>query len=197
MFRQLRKGYGGRIGPEQQIGAYERSRDMLGAAGLPEYAMSHFGSPRCLSDLAYFQLQMDWIGFGSGATSLLDARFLSTERGQLARYIASPERFDEDIPAASGSITPRLLHQSLSTWEGADAELWRERTGEALEVILAQEPVLYLLDFLHRATSLVRDARGVRIPRHDVARAFIQLHSMRIPRRARGPTSAQALLGGH
>jgi len=103
----------GKIDFREQLESYELGRTFLAEAGLPEYALSHFGRAKCRSDLAYFQLRMDWMGFGSGATSLLRQEFLTMQRGQLHRYIDSPTAFDSVFSASSPKITPRLIYLSL------------------------------------------------------------------------------------
>jgi oxygen-independent coproporphyrinogen-3 oxidase len=190
MHEQLRKGLLGNVELAEQLGAYRLGQTLLAEAGMPEYALSYFGSPRCLADQAYFQLQMDWVGFGSGANSLLQGEVLGTAHGKLAGYIASPLEHDHRIPAASPEVTGRLLYQALSTAEGASAALWKERTGADLDAILAQPGLQPMLDFFARTVGLERDARGLRIPAERLGSAFVQLLYWCAPVQARAVTSA-------
>jgi oxygen-independent coproporphyrinogen-3 oxidase len=197
MRRQLRSGVHGRVDLEEQLNAYAHGREQLTGAGLPEYAMSHFGTRPCHSDLAYFQLKMDWVGFGSGATSLLAGTFRSTARGHLERYSSDPMGIDESYPAASDRIAPRLLHQSLSTWEGANARLWRERTGVELSTILRQPGVSALLRSLETLAPVTADEEGIRLSADDIAEAFIRLLHASAPRDGRSAPAPEALLGAY
>jgi len=97
--------------------------------------MSYFGSPRCQSDEAYYQLKMDWIGFGSGANSLVNQRFLTNRRGELHHYNAHPTTFDMDVPAKSPALTLHFLSQALTTAEGLDPALFAQRTGMSLREV--------------------------------------------------------------
>ncbi|MFF5207636.1 coproporphyrinogen-III oxidase family protein [Streptosporangium sp. NPDC000396] len=172
--RQVTRGTTAMLRSEQKS-AYTRAAAMLVDADLPEYAMSHFGHHRCLSDLAYFQLRMDWAGFGSGATSLIAGEYLAHRRGFLAAYNRDPLHMDERYPAASPAISSRLLYQSLTTFEGASRTLWQERTGVPLEEVLALGPCRHLLGFLERVAEVHRDADGVRLRRDQITGAFIDL----------------------
>ncbi|MDF0602559.1 coproporphyrinogen-III oxidase family protein [Psychromarinibacter sp. C21-152] len=195
--RQLGKGLGGRLDMDEQIAAYHLARDLLNEAGLAEYALSHFGAPRCHSDMAYFQLTMDWAGFGSGATSLLGGRFQSTQRGALHGYVADPQRIDEDRPATAGDIASRLMYQALTTWEGVAADDWAARTGQSLAAAAAIPEVASLLTFLGGAGRLTRDAAGIRLDRDAIARAFITLQFLNSPAAARTRRGADALFAGY
>jgi oxygen-independent coproporphyrinogen-3 oxidase len=140
---------------------------------------------------------MDWIGFGSGATSLLNQEFLATRRGQLHHYISCPSEFDDVLPAASPQITPRLIYQSLSTWEGAEARFWSERTGVPLTEVLKQPEVQYLLDQLAQAADVIKDDTSVRLNPDQAAEAFIRLLYLNAPQNARIVQSAETLLGAY
>lgn len=186
-----------RITLEQQVEAYRHVQRTLEAAGFSEYCFNFFGSPPCRSDMAYFRLEMDWIGFGAGATSLLRRRYLSTARADLKGYLADPCRFTEDVPASSPGVMSRLAYQSLSTPWGMEAGLWRERLGvEPAEA--AEEPsVRYLLDFFRRACGVTCDEAGIRLPRQEIARAFIHLQFLNAPARAQRREGAQRIFGGY
>jgi oxygen-independent coproporphyrinogen-3 oxidase len=197
MFKQLRRGSAGKTQLEEQLAAYALGASLLEAAGLPEYAMSHFGKLRCHSDLAYFQLGMDWVGLGSGATSLLGARFLSNRRGQLDEYVANPTRHDEDIPASSPHVASRMLYQALTTYEGIYLPWWRERIGTDLADSRQQPAVAYLLDYLQRIGGLIEEADRLRMPREGIASAFIHLLNANAPLNARDRVGVNAVVGGY
>jgi coproporphyrinogen III oxidase-like Fe-S oxidoreductase len=196
MRRQL--GRGGRsIDRDEQKRGYEVGRDMLVANGFPEYAMSHFGVPQCHSDLAYFQLRSDWVGFGSGATSVLGGRYLSHSRGKLLEYNRDPLAFEEDYELASPAIAPRMLYQSLTTFEGASRTLWEERTGADFDAVVDLRACRTLLEFFESVTTVVRDADGLRLVPDEVADAFIELQYLSAPKQGRTDLSmtAAALMG--
>jgi oxygen-independent coproporphyrinogen-3 oxidase len=196
MRRQL--GRGGRsIDRDEQKRGYAVGREMLVQAGFPEYAMSHFGVPQCHSDLAYFQLRSDWVGFGSGATSVLDGRYLSHSRGKLLEYNRDPLEFEEDYELGSPAIAPRMLYQSLTTFEGASRRLWEERTGQSFDEVIDARACRTLLEFFESVTTVVRDADGLRLVPDEVADAFIELQYLSAPKQGRTDLSmtASALMG--
>jgi oxygen-independent coproporphyrinogen-3 oxidase len=192
--RQLARGQSAVARNEQKL-AYALGRTILAEAGFPEYAMSHFGTRRCHSDLAYFRLEMDWAGFGSGATSLLATEYLATRRGALAAYVRDPHAVDERFPAAAAAIAPRLMYQALSTFEGAVERHWRERTGCGLDDVLRVEGVAELVGYLGDLAGLERDAAGLRLRRAGIAEAFIDLQFASAPESGRRVRTAEGVLG--
>jgi coproporphyrinogen III oxidase-like Fe-S oxidoreductase len=205
MRRQLARGGSARAGAagsggidrDEQLGGYAAGAAVLVDAGLPEYAMSHFGTLRCHSDLAYFQLAMDWIGFGSGATSLLGGQYRAHRRGMLARYNSAPTSYDEEYPAASEAIAARLLYQSLTTFEGASRQLWEERLQEDFEQVVQLPQCRTMLDFIRSIAPVTADAEGIRIDSDAVTATFIQMQFLSAPEQARRPArqATAALLG--
>ncbi|MGW2224578.1 coproporphyrinogen-III oxidase family protein [Streptomyces formicae] len=198
MRRQLGRG-NRHIDRDEQKRGYAAGAELLVDAGFPEYAMSHFGTPDhlCHSDLTYFQLRSDWAGFGSGATSVLEGRYLSHARGRLLDYNRDPLAFEEDYELASAAIAPRLLYQSLTTYEGARRDWWQERTGRPFDEVVDQRACRTLLDFFASVTTVERDEEGLRLPPDDVADAFIELQYLNAPRQGRTDLSvtAAALMG--
>ncbi|MFL6137294.1 MAG: coproporphyrinogen-III oxidase family protein [Frankiaceae bacterium] len=195
----MRDGRAGTIQLSEQLAAYRLGQSLLEEAGLAEYALAHFGSRRCFSDLAYFQLRMDWAGFGSGAASLLDRTFSRTRNGGLHDYLDRPTEPDDVLPASDPGLLNRWLYQALSTFEGADARLWLERTGTSLAETLARPESGQLLAQLGASASdaLERDERGIRLRRDAIAPAFIRMLFASAPSTAREADLAEAVLGGY
>nr|WP_240963867.1 coproporphyrinogen-III oxidase family protein [Streptomyces sp. C1-2] len=193
MRRQLGRG-NRRLDRQEQKRGYAEGAELLTGAGFEEYAMSHFGTGglRCHSDLAYFQLRCDWAGFGSGATSVLDGRYLSHGRGRLLDYNRDPLAFDEDYALASAAIAPRMLYQSLTTYEGARREWWERRTGQPFEDVTGQRACRTLLEFFDSVSEVTRDEDGLRLPRPDIADAFIELQYLNSPQQGRTDLSVTA-----
>jgi coproporphyrinogen III oxidase-like Fe-S oxidoreductase len=181
MRRQLEAGYVGPIVLQEQLAAYLLSARVMERNGFPEYALGHFGQQPCRTDMAYFRLEMDWIGFGSGATSLFDHYHRATTRGLLHRYIANPTAFDEELPVAGGPMATRLIYQSLSTFEGLNARDWEARSGVPLASTLELPEVRAMLDTLQRSGRLHADGSGVWFEREDIARSFIHLQYLSAP----------------
>lgn len=172
---------GGQLDLNMQLSAYEQTRELLTGAGFPEYAMSYFGAPRCQSDEAYYQLRMDWIGFGSGANSLIGRRYLTYEKGKLARYNTNPLAFDVNAPADSSQLTLHFLSQALTTVEGMDARLFQQRTGTPLRTACEQPEVMSYLLKMNDHGRVIVDRDGIRIHPDDIARVFIALNWIDTP----------------
>jgi coproporphyrinogen III oxidase-like Fe-S oxidoreductase len=164
-----------------QLTAYEVTKRLLEQAGFPEYAMSYFGRPRCQSDEAYYQLRMDWIGFGSGANSLISRRYLNYEKGRLAHYNENPLAFDTNAPADSAQLTLHFLSQALTTAEGMDAKLFQERTGTPLRTACERPEVMAYLTRMNEHGRVIVDKHGIRLHPDDRARIFIALNWIEAP----------------
>lgn len=194
--RKLRAGQG-RLKLADQQESYRWGAARLREMGFQEYAASHFGSPRCHSDMAYFKLEMDWLGCGSGATSLLDGEFRSTRRGYLDQYLTAPLQHDECIAAAEPAIAARLVYQALTTKEGIRRDNFEARLKQPLKDILARPAVASLLETIKRIQPLHETADGLCIPEQRIASTFIDLLFMGAPEASRAVTRAQEVLGYH
>lgn len=194
--RKLRAGQG-KLKLVDQQESYKRGSARLRELGFHEYAASHFGWPRCHSDMAYFKLEMDWLGCGSGATSLLDGQFLSTRRGYLDQYLEDPLRHDERIAAADPAIAARLVYQALTTTEGIRRHNFEARLHQPLEDVLARPAVASLLETIRRIGPLHEQDDGLCISEGRIASTFIDLLFMGAPEASRAAARAQEVLGYH
>nr|AGY49595.1 PbtM3 [Planobispora rosea] len=152
---------------EHQLRSYRLAADMLAAAGHPEYAVSYFGVPRCLADEAYYRLSMDWIGFGTGANSLINQRYLLNGRGRMRDFTSKPGEFEVNLPAATGSLTVQWLPRALGTSEGIDAVTFQRRTGMSLRAACEEPDLNAFLRQVNRFGDLVVDRTGIRLADDD------------------------------
>lgn len=178
--KQVNRG-SAELNVQRQLEAYRLAQRILEGSGFGEYAMSYFGTPRCQSDEAYYGLQMDWIGFGSGANSLINQRYLATNRGNLRRFNAEPAEFDVNAPAASAALTMHFLAQALTTVEGMDARLFQERTGVPLRTACADPEVYAYLKKMGRYGELIIDRNGIRLRRADLVPTYVALSWIDLP----------------
>ncbi|MBF8184157.1 radical SAM protein [Nonomuraea sp. K274] len=152
---------------EHQLRSYRLAADMLEAAGHPEYAVSYFGAPRCLADEAYYRLSMDWIGFGTGANSLINQRYLLNGRGRMRDFTSDPGRFEVNLPAAAESLTVQWLPRALGTAEGIDAATFLRRTGVSLRAACEEPALNAFLRQVNQFGDLVVDRDGIRLANDD------------------------------
>ncbi|MDQ1742257.1 MAG: hypothetical protein QOE23_596 [Pseudonocardiales bacterium] len=159
-----------------QLKAYQLASDILTEAGHPEYTFAYFGNPICKADLAYYQMKLDWIGFGSGAFSVIEGRMKGFRAGKLHDYIAHPTEFDYDVPLSDGAQAGSLIGFALTTPEGVDAEVFRQRTGISLEAALELPEVKVYLDQLCQYGRLITDEAGIRFAREDIEKVYISMN---------------------
>ncbi len=165
----------------RQLDAYRLATDILTDHGYPEYTFAYFGAPICLADLSYYQMKLDWIGFGSGAFSVIDGRMKGFAGGTLQRYIANPTEFDFDVPLSDQSQAVNLIGFALTTPDGVEAEVFRQRTGTSLWTALEYPEVKEYLDQLCRYGHLITDQTGIRFAREDIAKVFISMNWIESP----------------
>jgi putative oxygen-independent coproporphyrinogen III oxidase len=165
----------------KQLEAYRLATAILTEHGYPEYTFAYFGEPICLADLAYYQMKLDWMGFGSGSFSVIGGRMKGFTGGKLHSYIADPERFDFDIPLSDESQAENLIGFALTTPEGVDAAVFQERTGTSLWTALEYPAVKAYLSQLCEFGRLITDDAGVRFAREDIAKVFISMNWIEPP----------------
>jgi putative oxygen-independent coproporphyrinogen III oxidase len=159
-----------------QLAAYRLASDILTEAGFPEYTFAYFGDPICQADLAYYQMKLDWIGFGSGAFSVIDGRMKGFSAGKLHNYIANPTAFDYDLSLSEEAQAGSLIGFALTTPQGVDAEVFQERTGTSLWTALEYQVVKDYLSQLCQYGRLIKDDAGIRFAREDIANVFISMN---------------------
>ena len=165
----------------KQLEAYRLAATILAGHGFDEYTFAYFGAPICRADLAYYQMKLDWIGFGSGAFSVLRGRTKGFAGGKLHRYIANPTEFDFDVPLSDQSQAANLIGFALTTPAGVDAGVFRERTGTSLWTALEYPEVKEYLDQLGQHAPLITDEAGIRFGREDIAKVFISMNWTEAP----------------
>lgn len=181
---------GTRTDLRKQLDAYQLATAILTDRGYPEYTFAYFGAPICVADLSYYQMKLDWIGFGSGSFSVLGGRIKGFVGGKLHRYIASPTEFDYDVPLSDQSQAANLISFALTTPAGVDAQVYLERTGTSLWTALELQEVREYLDQLCQHGRLITDDAGIRFAREDIAKVFISMNWIEQP-----PAGAQTDLG--
>jgi coproporphyrinogen III oxidase-like Fe-S oxidoreductase len=159
-----------------QLAAYQLAATMLTEHGCPEYSFGYFGDPVCIADMSYYQLQTEWIGFGSGSFSLIDGRMKGFAAGQLQRYIAQPTEFDFDRPLSGASDALHLISIALTTPNGIAADTFEQRAGIPLSTVYEHPEVQEYLGQLGEYAQIIYDDAGLRIARDDISRAFISMN---------------------
>jgi coproporphyrinogen III oxidase-like Fe-S oxidoreductase len=140
---------------------FTEARRMINDAGLAEYASGYFGRISPFAAM-YFQLRADTAGFGSGAISLVNQRFLSHTKGLLHQYVAEPTGFDIEVSAGQDRTLVSFLQAGLAMFDGVLRTEWLVSTGTDLDEVLTRPNIAPLAEFLRRR-GLVEDERGIRL----------------------------------
>lgn len=134
MAKQSNDGHRELVHLEKMMNAYARAKEMLLAAGYEEYATFYFAKEKRFyfrGEMYYFELQGDYVGFGSGAYSILGHRFLKNA-SDLHSYLNNPldfeycETFSARRPDKQLSI---LLSEAVLTQAGINYKNFERLTG--------------------------------------------------------------------
>jgi oxygen-independent coproporphyrinogen-3 oxidase len=103
--------------------SYRLVRQTLEDGGYEEYTMGYFAKGsryRCKGEEYYFTLRGDWVGFGSGAVSILGHHRLRNFHANLHRYIEDPLVFDScrDLRDHKVECAMYALRQAMQTEAG-------------------------------------------------------------------------------
>lgn len=157
----------------RQKAGFQLGRRMIMEAGYEEYASGYFGKVSLFA-LYYFQLSAPLVGFGSGAMSIYDQRFLTHMKGRLREYIAQPTHYDVNMPAGADPVVISNLRAGLSCFDGILRDHWLAATGVELDEALERPAVAGLTNYF-RARGLIEDARGIRLPAEKTGNILIDL----------------------
>jgi oxygen-independent coproporphyrinogen-3 oxidase len=158
----------------EQSAAFYAARDLITAAGMPEYASGYFGPP-ALNVVMPFQLRLETAGFGSGAVSLLDGRFSVHRSGRLGQYVESPMDWDFSAPASSPGVAFSFLRSGLSVVQGILRAEWCLQTGDTLDVALAHPGLARFVRRLRDSYDLIETAQGIRLPADTAGQALLEI----------------------
>lgn len=133
MAKQSRGGHREIVGLQKFGTFYNRAKELLEEAGYKEYSTYYFAKDpkyHFKAEEYYFEMQGDYVGFGSGAYSILGHRFLKTT-ADLHSYIDNPLAFEFCQPYSpdkpDGLTT--LLSQAVLTDAGINYKQFERYTG--------------------------------------------------------------------
>jgi coproporphyrinogen III oxidase-like Fe-S oxidoreductase len=174
MARQLKRGYRSGLNTEQRAIAQDYVYEALTESGYTDYMPMYYSiTPgyQFSGESYYFDWLGDYIGFGSGANSVLAHHGLGCNRGNLARYISSPTAFDQvrrmSIRDALGDIFGSLV----TSGRPVNYERFRARFGFDFEAVLTRPRFKALQRVLERlGTPLILDSSEAYISAPDGCR---------------------------
>ena len=153
MAQQISRGYRKQVGVEQMLAADQLSRGLIEKAGYSEYMLGYFAKEpehRCKGEEYYFSLQGDYIGFGSGAGSILGHHSFSNVPGNLHKFIANPLEFDTFVKFSPRQPFGDGLRQALLTSRGIDFHKFKRLFGFDVAEIRNRPSFEVGLDFFRR-----------------------------------------------
>jgi coproporphyrinogen III oxidase-like Fe-S oxidoreductase len=138
MARQMRRGHLPASSAEQRAAAQDQAHRALAADGYDEY-MSMYYSIRPERSFAgesyYFDWHGDFVGFGSGAHSILGHHLIGNKPGRLEEFISSPTVCDQHQKMGVG-IALDASFKLLSLGRRLDFERFRAKFGFDVDAVL-------------------------------------------------------------
>ena len=123
---------------ETQVRMYINSCKFLESIGLMQYEISNFAKKgrECRHNLKYWQ-NLDYIGFGPAAHSMIDMRMFSYKKnlGAFMRDPASPELIEEDYKMSLGEAAVQYVMLAFRTTRGVSKNEYFSRFGENFDDI--------------------------------------------------------------
>ncbi|MGD9893002.1 MAG: radical SAM family heme chaperone HemW [Dehalococcoidia bacterium] len=184
---QIARGIAPEPDADLQAAMYERTQDLMAAAGYEHYEISNWCRPgyACRHNLVYWR-DGDWLGLGPGAHSHLDGRRFAVIRspsGYIDRAMAAPrlgETVTERMPQVVSEETPDertaradAAMLALRLVAGLDEQRFARRFGltpdEAFGEALAESAGLGLVE---RENGVIRLTRRGRLFSNEV---FVRL----------------------
>jgi coproporphyrinogen III oxidase-like Fe-S oxidoreductase len=138
MARQLARGHLAGLGAAQWAAAQDSAYQALTGSGYAEYMPKYFStSPnhKFAGESYYFDWGGDYIGFGSGARSVLAYRMIINRRGGLEAYVSSPTMWDEVVRWQAADAASESCHLLLGGHR-LDYERFYNRFGFDFQLVL-------------------------------------------------------------
>ena len=123
MAKQIESGHRKDCSLKETFNHYNLSKLLLEEAGYFEYTLGYFAKhpdDKFKSEEYYFSMKGDYVGFGSGARSILGHHYLSNSSGNLHGFVEHPTEFSyhEKFSASRVESTFPLLRLTMLTEEG-------------------------------------------------------------------------------
>jgi putative oxygen-independent coproporphyrinogen III oxidase len=162
MTRQVKRGVRSLGDVEHVERSYRLVKETLEAAGYEEYTMGYFAKSRefrCRGEEYYFNLQGDWIGFGSGAVSILGHHRLRNFHANLPRYLEDPLLFEScrDLRDHRQECAMYALRQAMLTEAGIQYDRFQRFFGHPFGELRKDPPIQGLIDYYQSCGAEFRE----------------------------------------
>jgi oxygen-independent coproporphyrinogen-3 oxidase len=154
MARQIARGHVCDIGAAQRAMAQDQAHRILTTNGYSDYMPMYYSirsANRFFGECYYFDWHGDYMGFGSGAVSILAHHMLMNKRGELGTFISSPTVFD-GCERMGLSRAFEDAFSLLSLGRRLNYERFKARYGFEFSLLLNQPQVRAIrafLDWMH------------------------------------------------
>ncbi len=161
-----------------QYQLYARAKEIAENEGYSEYSFYYFSKSGQQSRLcmACFRMEMDWIGFGAGATSLIRGRF-QRNSSNVQTYNSQPHSKIQDASLREPQSYNILLANSLTTPLGVNWQNWRDRGFDDRSAFERDDFTRRSLEYALNQGWLEKDAEGFRLKKERFAQSYIELTS--------------------
>ena len=164
---------------KQMLDAYNATKALLEDDGYSEYSFGYFSrEPKDIfnGEKYYFDLLGDYIGFGSGARSILSHHMIYNESTNLTRFIQDPVVFDNHqrfTPTYLDNILPSL-RLTIQTKNGVNFQRFKRLFGFEFNEIESLPMVKSLIDYLTWCGSkFVRTTEAIAVTEESLRRSYI------------------------
>jgi oxygen-independent coproporphyrinogen-3 oxidase len=165
MAEQMRKGHRERVGFHKIYRSYCAAQAALKAAGYEEYSFGYFAKRaehRFKGEAYYYEFQGDYVGFGSGAGSILGHHYFKNASDDLHRFIRNPLAFEHCVrlSAVRLDLLADALRLALLTDGGIRFENFERLFGFEFSELRRQELFAAYLDAFRQCGAEFVESAG-------------------------------------
>jgi oxygen-independent coproporphyrinogen-3 oxidase len=162
MAKQIHRGFRSVADVDHVGRSYRLVKETLEAAGYEEYTMGYFATSReyrCRGEEYYFNLRGDWIGFGSGAVSILGHHRLRNFHVNLHRYMDDPLLFEScrDLRDHKPECAMYALRQAMLTEAGIRYDNFQRFFGHPFSEVRKDPPIQRMIDYYESCGAEFRE----------------------------------------
>lgn len=196
MAEQMRKGQREVVGLQKIFQSYKLAQTILGEAGYEEYTLGYFAKKpqyKFKGEEYYYSFQGDYIGFGSGAGSIMGHHYFKNSSRDQHAFIDQPLKFEHCVrlSAIRFDLIADILRLAMLTDTGIDYKNFKRLFGFNFSEIRNQEQFLNYLRYYKECGAVFLDSdERLSMTAETRNRAHLMSYALTLPSASGSPVQA-------